>query len=122
MAGVSYPAHMTPPYRRGDRVAFLSEHHDGLRVTQATVTDVTSQRGEWFVSTSAGVDTVNGQGEGRQVVPLDPEVGGLIEERGPTFVLRDERTESVGRPVRPDLDARVRTIPRVPDPDPGRDR
>lgn len=79
-----------PPYREGDRVAVLSLEGVNLRVVEDHVRNVEGVPGqdEWVVTTRGGTEvTVDIEGEGGILVPVDPEIAAEFFVRGKSFLV-----------------------------------
>jgi len=78
---------MTAPYRVGDPAVWLALDSEGMRVERTAVVAVRQDGDGWTVETLAGAEHVDERGEGSRLVPLDAEMAGEFEDRGPSFVV-----------------------------------
>lgn len=80
---------MTAPFRVGDPAVWLDIDPEGMRVQRTAVVAVRPDGDGWSVVTLAGTERVDERGEGRQLVPLDPEMAAEFEDRdAASFVVR----------------------------------
>jgi hypothetical protein len=74
---------MAAPFRVGDSVAWLENVREGMKVWQATVTEVTQiDIDSWRIETTHGVEVVNREGEGASLVPMDEQIATEIVTYG----------------------------------------
>jgi hypothetical protein len=79
---------MAGPYAPGDTVVILQHDPDGMRVHQATVTEVTQEDiDSWRIETTHGQEVVNREGEGPGLVPMDEQIATEIASKGDGFVV-----------------------------------
>jgi len=79
---------MAGPYAPGDTVAYLEYDPAGMRVWQATVTEVTQiERDTWRIVTTHGDEIVDRGGEGPALIPIDPQIAEEIVEKGDGFLV-----------------------------------
>jgi hypothetical protein len=85
---------MTAPFKTGDLVVWLSLDAQGMRVERTPVVDVRPDGDGWLVKTPAGTEHVDERGEGKQLVPLEPETIAEFDSRGDTFVVRSTHEQA----------------------------
>src|SRR5215213_8663598 len=89
---------MAGPYAPGDSVVYLEHDPGGMRVWQATVTEVTQQDlDSWRIETTHGAEVVNREGEGPGLVPMDEQIATQIVEKGDGFLVESTIQEIEGQ-------------------------
>lgn len=81
---------MSTPYEVGDNVAYINLEGEVLRVRRATVENIEHVADNRFeVTTEFGKETVDRDGEGALVLPLDLELWQEFERQGDDYTVSE---------------------------------
>lgn len=92
-----YDRWVTSPFRVGDPAVWLEAVDQGMRVERTAVISVRPAGDGWTVTTLAGTDHVDERGEGRQLIPLEPETAAEFQDRNTSSFVVESTIADIAR-------------------------